>query len=125
MSFISILASMRVGFGAFSFLAPSTTLSLFQMPISSSALVATRMFGVRDAVLGGLLWTAESPASVRRALIAGAVVDGIDALAAAYGLWQGDMDMLATDLVGGGAIVFFAMGLYGLRSRGLLKAVKH
>jgi hypothetical protein len=124
MSFITILSSLRMGFGFFSLLAPSTTLSLFQMPVHSSALVTTRLFGVRDAVLGGLLWTADSPAAVRRALIAGVIVDGIDALGAVYGLWQGDLDMLATDLVGGGAIVFLAMGLYGLRSRGLLKAAK-
>ena len=124
MSFITVLSSLRMGFGGFSLLAPSTTLSLFQMPVHPSAAVATRLFGVRDLVLGGLLWTADSPAAVRRALIAGAMVDGIDALGAVYGLWQGDLDMLATDLVGGGAIVFFAMGLYGLRSRGLLKAGK-
>lgn len=79
---------------------------------------------MRDAVLGGLLWTADSPAAVRRALIAGAIVDGIDALGVVYGLWQGDLDMLATDFIGGGAIVFLSMGFYGLRSRGLLKAGK-
>lgn len=89
------------------------------MPVGAGpALLTTRMFGIRDAVLGGLLYTADNPAAVRRALIAGAVVDGIDALGCAYGVFNGDIEMLAGDLVGGGALVFLAMGLWGLRRAG-------
>jgi hypothetical protein len=76
------------------------------------------MFGIRDAVLGGLLYTADNPAAVRRALIAGAVVDGIDALSCVYSVLNGDVEMLAADLVGGGALIFFVMGLWGLRKTG-------
>jgi hypothetical protein len=76
------------------------------------------MFGIRDAVLGALLYTADNPAAVRRALIAGAVVDGIDAMACVYGVVNGDIEMLGADLVGGGALVFLAMGFWGLRGLG-------
>jgi hypothetical protein len=126
--FITFLATARIAFGSLSFLAPAPTLSLFRLlppsaPLSlpsptGTALLATRMFGVRDAVLGGLLYTADSPAAVRRALVAGAVVDGIDVLGCVWAVWNGDVEMLAADLVGGGALVFFAMGLWGLRRAG-------
>jgi hypothetical protein len=59
------------------------------------------MFGIRDAVLGGLLYSADSPAAVHRALIAGMVVDGIDTLIATFGVWNGDLEMLAGDFIGG------------------------
>jgi hypothetical protein len=81
------------------------------------------MFGIRDAVLGGLLYTASTPLAVRRALIAGMVVDGIDILIAAYGVWNGDLDALAADLVGGGAVVFLGMAAFALRKPGMLANV--
>jgi hypothetical protein len=119
--FITFLSTARIGFGTLSFLAPSSTLSLFRVspvPVPGSAILATRMFGIRDAVLGALLYTADNPAAVRRALIAGAVVDGIDAMACVYGVMNGDIEMLGADLVGGGALVFLAMGFWGLRGLG-------
>lgn len=117
--FLTFLAGARIAFGTASCLLPSPTLSLFRLaPAPGSTLLATRMFGVRDAVLGGLLYTADNPAAVRRALIAGAVVDGIDALSCVYGVLNGDIEMLAADLVGGGAVVFMVMGLWGLRRAG-------
>ncbi len=112
---IAFLSTSRIALGTLSLLFPSPTLSLFQLPIQSPALLPTRLFGIRDAVLGGLLWTADSPAAVRRALIAGAIVDGIDVLSVAYGMWKGDMDVLAADLVGGAALMVMAMGLWALR----------
>jgi hypothetical protein len=117
---ITLLSTLRIATGSLSLLLPSTTLSLFQMSNPGSALVGMRLFGVRDAILGGLLWTADSPAAIRRALIAGAVVDGIDVLGLAYGAWQGDLSGLSADMWGGGAAVLLGLGLYGLRKPGLV-----
>lgn len=45
-------------------------------------------------------------------------MDGIDVLSCAYCVFNGDIEMLAGDLVSGGALVFFAVGLWGLRKAG-------
>lgn len=118
---ITFLATARLAFGSLSLVAPSPTLSLFRVsaqPVPGPAILMTRMFGTRDAVLGAMLHTADNPAAVRRALIAGAVADGLDVLSCVFAVWSGDVEMLGADLVGGGAFLFLVMGLWGLRGLG-------
>jgi hypothetical protein len=117
---IPVFATAKIAFGALSLLLPSTVLSLFRLspvPAPTSTITITRMFGIRDAVLGALLYTADSPAAIRRALIAGMVADGVDGLIAAYGLWNGDLGVLPAELLGGGALV--VVGIAGVALRGV------
>jgi hypothetical protein len=114
-----ILAGLKMSFGALSLLVPSTGLTLFRFPTHAAALVPMRMFGIRDLVFGGLLWTADSPEAIRRALIAGAICDGVDIGIFAYGAWAGDLDFLTADLAAGAGAALVGLALWGLRKQGL------
>lgn len=98
--------------GAILFHPPLSTI-IFDIPITPGS-IYPRLFGARDLVFGGLLWSARSPELVRQAVIAGAIVDGIDTLSAAAGLMEGNLDAASAAFVGIGAPIFLAIGLWGL-----------
>eukprot|EP01121_Diplochlamys_sp_Union-15-3_P006114 TRINITY_DN16625_c0_g1_i1.p1 TRINITY_DN16625_c0_g1~~TRINITY_DN16625_c0_g1_i1.p1 ORF type:complete len:142 (-),score=21.78 TRINITY_DN16625_c0_g1_i1:38-412(-) len=80
--------ALRIAVGAFSWLLPSTALVLFGVrdekapkptePDSMNLDVMTRMFGVRDLVLGAAVATASHPLTLRLALQMGLFVDCVD-----------------------------------------------
>lgn len=48
------------------------------------------------------------------------VVDSIDVLIALYGVWNGDLEPVAGELVGGGAVVFLGCAGFVLWGQGIL-----
>jgi hypothetical protein len=116
---IYTLAGLRTGVGISCLLAPATVLRLCQLAAPSSAALSLRLGGVRDIVIGGLLWTADGKSALRRALIAGAVVDAMDVLCIAWGMWEGELQPgWAALLLGGGAGALCLIGLAGLKAIG-------
>ena len=72
---LKALAGLRIGIGSASFLLPNLTTAALFYPVPAGSLLAVRLFGCRDLLLGTLLWTAKSPEARRRALLAGVAVD--------------------------------------------------
>lgn len=81
---LSLLAVGRIGIGTTAFLFPQLTTTLLFSPQPTTSLFHTRAWGSRDALLGLLLFTAKTPEARRRAVVVGAVVDGLDVVGA---LW--------------------------------------
>lgn len=57
---IKALSVVRIATGVACLLAPRITCALFKYPVPAEQTLLVRMFGVRDAVFGELLITAES-----------------------------------------------------------------
>ncbi len=57
---IKALSVIRIATGAACLVAPRFTCALFQYKVPAEQTILVRMFGVRDAVLGELLITAEN-----------------------------------------------------------------
>lgn len=132
---IQTLAVARTLVGVSLLTAPLLTSRTFYLPASASSTLILRLCGARDAALGGLLWSASrqsastpnnnnnnsdnksssSPALLRSALITGAVVDAIDVLSVGACWVDGSVTAVPAAMVGGGAAVFLAAGLWGLR----------
>ncbi|KAE9368657.1 hypothetical protein N431DRAFT_486141 [Stipitochalara longipes BDJ] len=119
---LQLLAVGRIGVGTSAFLFPSLTTNLLFFPQPSSSpgsLFNVRAWGSRDALLGALLLTAKTPEARKRALIAGAVVDGLDVVGAFWGFGKGEMEGMAAGAFSGGAIAFLALAAVGWRVGGL------
>ncbi|CAI6094761.1 unnamed protein product [Clonostachys chloroleuca] len=118
---ISALAASRVVLGAAAFLAPRITSQLFKVDALPGASLITRIFGVRESVLGGLtaatLRDHESKKELRRMLWAGVAVDSMDVVACLIILSSSDTTEAAaaktTAMVGLGAALF---GLFTIHS---------
>ncbi|VUC24985.1 unnamed protein product [Clonostachys rosea] len=82
---IPALAASRFVLGAAFFLAPGITSQLFQIDILPEASLITRLFGVREIVLGALTAATfrdhESKKEMRRILWAGVTADSMDVMA--------------------------------------------
>jgi hypothetical protein len=117
---ITFLGSIRAVTGLALVFAPVTVCKIFAIPIAGSAIPITRLLGIRDFALGGLLYTADdggdSRREVKRAFAAGAVSDAVDVGIAATALAMGHFSRMGAGLFGGGAASFFIIGLYGLKS---------
>ncbi len=120
MAALTFLASSRSLFGAAFLLAPEHSSGLINFPFHPNAAHGLRLFGVRDVVVGGLLWSADTPKLKRQALIAGLIIDVIDLISTGVGLWEGTLDNTRAVWTGGAA-VFVALGLWGLRDLGLTR----
>jgi hypothetical protein len=117
---ITLLGGLRIVAGAAIVLAPVTMCKLFAIPIAGSAIPIARFVGIRDLVLGELLFTADgggdSRREVKRAFIAGAASDAVDVGIAATALAMGQFSRMGAGLFGGGAATFLILGLYGLKN---------
>lgn len=71
---------------------------------------------MRDAVLGGLLWSANTKESAELALTAGLIIDAIDVLSMAVCFVEGSAEGLPAGTVAGGAAIFVGLGWWGLRA---------
>jgi len=89
---LQALSLLRLFIGTSSFLLPSLTTTTLLYPVTNTSLLAVRLFGCRDALLGTLLWTANTPEAKRRAVLAGAAVDALDIVAVAWGRLGGDVE---------------------------------
>jgi hypothetical protein len=116
---IALLGGLRIVAGAAIVLAPVTMCKLFAIPIAGSAIPVARLVGIRDLVLGELLFTADgggdSRREVKRAFMAGAASDAVDVGIAATALAMGHFSRMGAGLFGGGAATFLLLGLYGLK----------
>jgi len=81
---LSLLSLARLGIGTAAFLFPSLASSTLFYPQPTSSLLNVRLWGCRDALLATLLYTAKTPDARRRAVLAGAAVDILDMVAAAW-----------------------------------------
>jgi hypothetical protein len=119
---IKALAVLRIGLGAACLFAPRWTFALFQFPIPQASGTVVRLFGVRDAILGELLYTAEDRnvpdkgrREMRRALWSNVAADAVDICCVGFAVSTGNMRMLPAALLIGGAAMGVGMGTIGLR----------
>lgn len=110
---VKTLAIARTLVGVSLLAVPTLTSRTFFLPVSASSALVLR--------LGGLLWSASSATSqsaepVRTALVTGAVVDAMDLVSVGACLLDGSVATVPAAAVGGGAAVFLAAGLRGLRA---------
>ncbi|KAH8813216.1 hypothetical protein F5884DRAFT_787753 [Xylogone sp. PMI_703] len=117
---VTLLSTLRIAVGSASFLVPGFTCQTLMFAIPNSSLLAVRLFGCRDAILGLLLHTAKTPEARRRALLAGIAVDALDITAAAIGYFNGEIDAKPVVTFGGGAMSFLILA--GLGWKGAVKA---
>lgn len=113
---ILALSVLRSTVGITSLLLPTLASRIFYIPASTSGIMF-RLFGSRDLVLGSYLFLARNGVSVearRTALLLGMVVDGIDVLSTVVCMMQGELGWQAGVWVGAGALMFVAMGWWGL-----------
>jgi len=125
---VHTLAWARALAGGLAFLSPALTAKLFLIPGVTAASMGAyqlRLFGVRDFVIGELLWTERPPLdsapmdardrrALRKMLVANVVTDGLDVLATAGAFYVGAIPRPAALMVGGGAAAFLSLGLLGL-----------
>lgn len=121
---IQALAALRMGVGTACFVAPSFTCSTLFYNLPAHSLLAVRLFGGRDALLGALLWTAKTPEARRRAMLAGIAVDVLDVAACAWGYLTGDHDAKPAVAFSGGAVSFLILASLGWKGVGLGRALK-
>lgn len=112
---LTFLAVTRFIFGSAFWLAPEFSSNLLSLPFEPTAAHPFRLFGIRDAVLAGLLWSAHSPELKRQALIAGLVVDVSDIISTGLGLVEGSLDVTTAAWTVGGAALAVAIAIWGLR----------
>lgn len=111
---LTFLAATRFLFGSAFLLAPEFSSNVISFPFDPNAAHPLRLFGSRDAVIAGLLWSAHSPELKRQALIAGLVIDVADLISTGVGLVEGTLDVTRAAWTGG-AVVFVACAIRGLR----------
>jgi hypothetical protein len=126
------LSYLRAIAGFSCIIAPTFTGKLFQIPIvaNSTNSILLRLFGVRDAVIGELLWTVRPRSGewtkslaaahaeqkeLKRILWANVATDGLDLACIAFALSKGALSKPAAACVGGGAATFLVMGLIALK----------
>ncbi|KAF1845272.1 uncharacterized protein K460DRAFT_416553 [Cucurbitaria berberidis CBS 394.84] len=119
---IKALTLIRIVTGAACLVAPRFTCALFKYPVPAEQALLVRMFGVRDAMFGALLITAEDKAAqdggkreMRRAIWAGIATDVVDMGSLALGVAMGQVGKTAAGLLGAGAVGAVGLGAIALR----------
>lgn len=117
---VQTLGYLRAITGAAVLIAPLTMGKLFHIPVTAQTAVLGEMAGVRDIAVGELLLLADKKdkerKELKRMLWANIAVDAVDAAACGYGLAVGTMSRAGAGLLGGGALLFLALGVTSLRS---------
>ena len=105
---------LRLLVGALFLIAPGCGSWLFLIPFTPEVSLAGRLFGVREVVLGSLLWRASNSEEGRRLFTQTIAVDSLDLVATAVCYIEGNLGLLpAMTTVGGGILVFLALGFIG------------
>jgi hypothetical protein len=119
---IHTLAILRIGIGAASLIAPRWTFGLFQVAVPQASSTIVRLYGVRDVILGELLYTAEDKRApdggrreIKRALWSNIAADAVDICSVGFAVATGSMGRLPGALVVGGAALGVGLGALGLR----------
>ncbi|KAH8725062.1 hypothetical protein GQ44DRAFT_236866 [Phaeosphaeriaceae sp. PMI808] len=117
---INALAAMRIATGAICLVAPRFTFALFKFAVPVEQALLVRNFGGRDAVLGGLVITAEDGRNggrreMKRALWAGIIADVLDAGSLTWAVARGQVGTTPGGLMGVAVMGAIALGVIGLR----------
>lgn len=113
-------------------LTPQLGSKIFGIPLAPESDVVGRLFGVRDFVMGALLWIARSNLAhnllksdsvlfrdatrdLSRVLWVGIVVDSVDVCSCVVSILSGEMKGRAIPLVAGGAAAFIGLASLALR----------
>lgn len=94
--------------------ATNPTMALFEFPTSPITTYPYRLVGAREAVVAGLLWTANTPELLKQALLAGTVIDAIDTLSTFAAFLSGDLGVPGAAWAGGGITINLAIQLWAL-----------
>jgi len=125
---VHLLTWGRVILGGLSYLTPALVAKLFLIPGVTATSLSTyplRLFGVRELVLSGLLWTERPPLdgapmdrrerrALQKMLVANVVTDSLDALATVGAFYMGVISPPSALLMGCGSGTFISVGLLGL-----------
>ncbi|EHN12727.1 hypothetical protein PAI11_04210 [Patulibacter medicamentivorans] len=113
---IKILQGIRLAVGVGAWAAPNLTGKLFGLDPEANPQAAypTRLFGVRDAVLGVGTLATRDPAARRLWLQLGIVTDAVDVASAALGGREGSLPKQAAALAGGVAVAAVGLGVAAL-----------
>ncbi|KAF2446038.1 hypothetical protein P171DRAFT_471681 [Karstenula rhodostoma CBS 690.94] len=120
---IKTLSVIRLVVGAGCLIAPRYGCGLHSYNVPSEHSFLVRMMSIREAVVGGLLITAEDKEredggrrEIRRALWAGIVNDFVDIANLVFGFSQGDVNQPTISAIGGGAVGAIGLALWILRN---------
>jgi hypothetical protein len=112
----------RISLGTAALLFPHWTCSLFRFAAPASSLVVVRLFGVRDAILGEMLYTASDPTApdggrkeLKRALWRNITADSVDMCSVGVAVATGALGRVPGAMLAGGAGIGVVMGVLGLR----------
>jgi hypothetical protein len=109
---------------------PTLSARIFRLSIDNDGIIITRLFGIRDLVLGAILLKAAparwSPsaltsdpighqAALKQVLQIGAIIDAVDVCSSTIGVADGSLVGPAVGLVGGGAAFFCVLAWIGIR----------
>ncbi|KAK1749542.1 hypothetical protein QBC47DRAFT_395637 [Echria macrotheca] len=124
---VNVIGITRAAFGVGCLLAPSYALKIVGLTsaLSPEASIITRMFGVREIIVGEALLLAERSAAakrgtaeeeagheeVTRSIWLNVATDSLDVVALAFGFAQGSLDTLATWKMVLTAVLYAGMGL--------------
>ncbi|KAI1264979.1 hypothetical protein F5Y18DRAFT_389064 [Xylariaceae sp. FL1019] len=123
LSGVNFISTGRILIGAGMILAPQPVLGLFGLSLPDNLIYLARLTGIRDLVLGGLLWTARTDDStalgrseLRRALTAGVIADTADSVATLCAFATGNYDLRYTVVFFALVTPFIGLGTLGLSS---------
>ncbi|GAM89847.1 hypothetical protein ANO11243_078860 [Dothideomycetidae sp. 11243] len=126
-SLIGVFGLARVAVGLSCLIAPRFASSLYGIDAIPASNIVFRLFGVRDAVLGALLWQVQRNAAkvgadahcaqrVKNLLYIGVFIDVVDVISSAVCLAEGNLSDRTTWMIGAGAVSFASLGGLGLMS---------
>lgn len=114
-----LLGATRAAVGLSALVAPAWAARAAGMDPDRSTGFMTRLFGSRDLLLGGWLFTAP-PSEARTAAAIGVAIDAIDVVSSSVEWRSGRLSTWGTVFGGGGAAAFVVLGV--LTARGAARA---
>ncbi|KXJ84934.1 hypothetical protein Micbo1qcDRAFT_199000 [Microdochium bolleyi] len=119
-----VLAMIRIGVGAASFLAPQLTCASHGYHVPAPYALLVRMMGHREAINGGLLLAAANSdvkevgtrKGIRWALLVGLVADSLDICAVLYGFSRGEVESMTAGILGTAAAGAISVATIMLRA---------
>ncbi|KAK3300664.1 uncharacterized protein B0H64DRAFT_20278 [Chaetomium fimeti] len=121
---IKVLSLIRIATGAGCLIAPRFTCSLHYHDVPADQAFIVRMVGVREGLVGALLFSAEDKGTgdggrraIRRAVWAGIIADAVDIGSLTFGFIMGEVGKPMAGIIGTAAVG--AISLAALILRGL------
>lgn len=105
-------------------LVTNPTMALLDIPTSPITTLPYRLFGTREAVVAGLLWTANTPELFKQALLAVTLFDSIDLLSTCAAFLSGNLSVAGTAWASGSIVIFLGVELWALNDLRSQKGAK-